>query len=982
LLVCIGRLQASTGVTIKTWTVDSGLPQNTVHSICQAPDGYLWLATFDGLVRFDGVRFSTFNRSNTPGINGNRFDSLLCAADGDVWAGTEGSGLTRYHNGEFATFTERDGLHSSEINGLSIARGKLWILAHGLVQVWQQATDRFELVKGREYVSPIAATIVSGVGFWKIDGGKLSVFLQGEHRDISLPVEWRRYASAFVGVNAAEDLYVATDDGRFLRLTKQGGIELPCPGIRSRSAPGCSVRSDYRDPQGHLWPTSMTWSRESGWVQYVELPRGSSLPRIAFTSLFEDREGNLWLAGRNQGLVRLHPASIAVLSKEEGLPDRNVYSVFGSHDGAMWIGTWSGGLCRIKDGRFKTYAIANGLGSNRINATFEDNTGTLWVATSAGLSKLLTNRFLNAGEVVVPYGADVRAINQDRDGAMWFGTSGGLIKLKNGQETVLTKADGLATDDVRVILPTRGGALWVAGYGGLSRLEGARVQAWREREGLPSNTIRALYEDRDGVLWIGTYDGGLGRFFRGKITKYTVQQGLFNNGAFQIFEDARANLWMSSNRGIYRVSKKQLDDFAEGRTSFITSVAFGTSDGMRNVECNGGLGPAGAYARDGTMWFPTQDGVALLNPEQVGVERTPPPVLIEGCSINGVTKALGGPIRISPGAGEIQIQYTALSLRNPERIRFRYQLEGLDRAWVDAGSRRTAYYSHMAPGHYVFRVTAAQDESTWNTAAAGLVLVVQPRFYETWWFTVTLLLLASVMVWTARQYRIWQLERAREAQEEFARKLMASQETERKRIAAELHDSLGQQLLIIKNWAVLALSNLDGQKSLKEPLDEISSTASHAVEEMRGIAYNLRPYQLEKLGLTAAIRGLVTRVAVSSNIRFTIEIDELDGMFPQEVEISIYRIVQEALNNTVKHSQATTGRVFVSSNSGMLDLLIEDNGRGFMPPDNRVPQQSHQGFGLLGIAERVRMLGGRVVIQSAPGHGSTIRISLKVQGTA
>jgi signal transduction histidine kinase len=231
---------------------------------------------------------------------------------------------------------------------------------------------------------------------------------------------------------------------------------------------------------------------------------------------------------------------------------------------------------------------------------------------------------------------------------------------------------------------------------------------------------------------------------------------------------------------------------------------------------------------------------------------------------------------------------------------------------------------------------------------------------------------------TAWQYRVSQLKRAHAAQEEFSRQLINSQERERKRIAAELHDSLGQQLLIIKNWAVLALSNLDGEKRLKEPLDEISSAASHAVEEMRGIAYNLRPYQLEKLGLTAALRGLIGRVAASSNIRFAGEIDNVDGLFAQEVEISIYRIVQEALNNTLKHSQATEGRVLVATNSGRLELLIEDNGRGFIPQDGSTPQQSPRGFGLLGITERVRMLGGRVVIQSAPGHGSTIQISLNM----
>jgi signal transduction histidine kinase len=235
---------------------------------------------------------------------------------------------------------------------------------------------------------------------------------------------------------------------------------------------------------------------------------------------------------------------------------------------------------------------------------------------------------------------------------------------------------------------------------------------------------------------------------------------------------------------------------------------------------------------------------------------------------------------------------------------------------------------------------------------------------------------AAIFGW---KYRVSQLRRAYAAQQAFSRQLIASQERERKRIAGELHDSLGQQLLIIKNWAVLALSNLNGQKSLEEPLGEISTTASHAIEEMPGIAYNLRPYQLEKLGLTAAIRSLVARVNASSNIRVAGKVEDVDGLFSQEVETSIYRIVQEALNNTIKHSQASEGSVLVASNSGTIHLLIEDNGRGFTPPDNRTQPESLKGFGLLGIAERVRMLGGTVAIQSAPGQGARMQISLKTQ---
>jgi signal transduction histidine kinase len=282
----------------------------------------------------------------------------------------------------------------------------------------------------------------------------------------------------------------------------------------------------------------------------------------------------------------------------------------------------------------------------------------------------------------------------------------------------------------------------------------------------------------------------------------------------------------------------------------------------------------------------------------------------------------------------------------------------------------------LPPGE--FRVVAGRD-GVWNTTGATLPITMLPPFYSSWWFLGMAFTVSLAAGTTAWKYRASQLSRIHAAQQESSRQLINSQERERKRIAGELHDSLGQQLLIIKNWAVLALSRLEGHEALKEPLGEISSTASHAIEEMRGIAYNLRPYQLEKLGLTAAIRGLAARVAASSDILFAAEIEDVDGMFPEEVEISIYRIVQEALNNAVKHSQATEGRILMTNNLGTVDLKIEDNGRGFIPPDGRVPQPSQKGFGLMGIGERVRMLGGRVVIQSAPGRGSRIQISLQTR---
>jgi ligand-binding sensor domain-containing protein len=259
----------------------------------------------------------------------------------------------------------------------------------------------------------------------------------------------------------------------------------------------------------------------------------------------------------------------------------------------------------------------------------------------------------------------VRAIHTDSRGALWLGSTEGLFRYELGRWTVLTRKDGLATEDIRVVIDARGGGIWAGGYGGLSRLRNGQVQSWTEEDGLPSNTIRALYEDNDGVLWIGTYESGLGRFANGRFTRYSQRDGLFSNGVFQILEDLRANLWMSCNQGIYRVSKRQLNDFAAGRVDAINSVEYGKHDGMRNIEANGGLSPAGIKTPDGRLWFPTQDGVAVIDPEKLPAPPGPPPVIVESCQIDGEPVAIDGPVRVSPGHENLEIQYTALSFLNP-----------------------------------------------------------------------------------------------------------------------------------------------------------------------------------------------------------------------------------------------------------------------------------------------------------------------------
>jgi signal transduction histidine kinase len=488
--------------------------------------------------------------------------------------------------------------------------------------------------------------------------------------------------------------------------------------------------------------------------------------------------------------------------------------------------------------------------------------------------------------------------------------------------------------------------------------------------------VRSLYEDAEGTLWVGTYDGGLSRLKAGRLTTYRVAQGLFNSGVFQILEDGRGNFWISCNRGIYRVGRQQLNDFADGRSASVTCIAYGKLDGMLNTECNGGRQPAGVRARDGKLWFPTQGGVVVIDPAAVPFNAQPPPVLIESVSLDGTAIGFRAGVRVEPGQSSLLINYTGLSYVKPEQVRFKYRLFGQDNDWIDAGTRRVVNYSHLSPGSYTFQVVAANSDGVWNNAGASLRIAVLPPFYRTWWFLSLTLLAVTGLAALAHQIRVRQLKRLHAAQEAFSDQLISSQEQERQRIAAELHDSLGQNLLIIKNRALLSLKLLGDTAKTQEQIEEISTSTSEAIKEVRQIAYNLRPYHLDEIGLTQALEEMVERLSHACPIKFTATIDLIDDCFTKEAEINLYRIVQECLNNTIKHARATEAEIQIRRNLHEVELVIHDNGQGFTPEAARNGETGRRGFGLTGMAERARILGGKLALQSAPGQGTTITLTI------
>ena len=951
----------------EVWTADTGLPQNIVRGVGQTPEKYLWIATLDGLARFDGVHFTVYNKSNTSGMVSNRFESLHNGENGDLWLSTEGGRITRYHQGLFETYGSAQGLPDQPARATYGDReGHIWFLFDTSIAQWNNRSGRFEQIALPNPKITYKAIRWEAGGFWGVDDNGLHVFVDGNFKTYPLP-GWLSPASVWnLAREQSGTVWLETIDGRYVRLP------LAPSGALERLRDSLSV--SYTDRSGVVWAIHVARHLARS-LEFLSSGQPTSVP---FVQLYEDDEDNLWLGTDGQGLHRIRRQFIQVYSKEQGLVDRNVYPIYQDSSGAVWAGVWNTGLSQFKDGKLTNYTMADGLPNALVSALGEDSEGRMLIATHGGLVKFQNGKLVRGTGPAVPEDAVIQVIHLGKNGTMWFGTSKGLVSYTNGVNKILSKKDGLATDDVRAILEDSDGTLWVAGYGGLTRIRDGGFQRWTEHEGLPSDNLRSLFEDSDHVLWIGTYDNGLARFESGKFTRYGTVDGLFDQGVFQILEDQHSNFWISCNRGIYRVSKRELNEFAAGSLNKITAVGYGKIDGMLNTECNGGLSPAGIKSSDGKLWFPTQNGIAVIDPERVPINKEPPPVLLESVLVDRAPAPLQGKLAIPAHKENLEIHYTAVTFINADQTRFKYKLEGLDSEWNEVGTRRVAYYAHIPPGKYVFRVLAGNSDGVWNTVGQSLPVVVRAPFYRTWWFFACLAVVALGLMALVWNYRLQQLKRAQAAQRVFSQQLIASQESERKRIAADLHDSIGQRLIVINNLALMLLRSLDPNRPDQKEIDtlkEINNEASSAIEEARGISYNLRPFQLDRLGLNKAIEGLIRSVSAASGIRFSTDLDDINDLFSEDLRINFYRIVQESLNNIMKHAQATEVKILLRRTESLLSLTIEDNGKG-LKPQSRPSPTSQNGFGLTGMAERARLLGGTFDIRPAHGHGTVMMVEI------
>lgn len=967
-----GRYQAF------NWQEQHGVPQSTVLAVTTTRDGYVWLGTYEGAARFDGLRFTVFSPTNTEAIGSPMVQALLEDRVGALWLGTYGGGLNRFSAGHFTRYTARDGLANDHITRLFEDRdGTLWIGTDGGgVSRWHDGQFTSYGVADGLPGATVRGFAQGGDGALWVGTNRGIVRMIGDRFSAAdLPTTLATMDTTALAWGRDGALWAGGRNGRLHRFANRHLTTFgPAQGV-----PASRIESLFEDREGQLWIGTSGASLlrfASGRFEPRSSADGLGVDRVA--AIAQGAANDLWL-GSDSGLFRLTEPRVRVYTQRDGLSDDHFASIYQDVAGDVWIGTRAG-LNRVHNGVFRTLTTKDGLPADGIRHVAPGADGGFWVNTVGGLAHLKDTRVVSTMRTIGGVESSrITALLQDRRGDLWLGVEdAGAMRVRGGTITHFTTRHGLGDNAVVTLFEDRAGSVWIGTLrGGMTRVRGDELISWSSRDGLPDDHVKSFYEDRDGTLWVGTHGGGLSRFKDGRFATISSRQGLYNDIIFTILDDDAGNLWMSCNKGIWRTSLSDLNDVADGRRAAVTSFAYGVADGMLSSE---GIGASRSSwrMRDGTLWFATVRGVAVVDPHARGNE--PPRVVVEGATIDRQPWSVDGGLRIEPGQESVEIQYTGLSWNRPGEMRFRYRLEGLDREWIDAGTRRTAYYSHLPPGHYVFEVTADNGEGVWSAQPQRLAIVVLPPFHRTWWFQAMLALAAVTALAVVWRYRMLALRRAHATQQAFARELIASQEQERKRIAAELHDGLGQRLVVIHNLAMMCAQAPAGDSNgSSHRLETIASQTHGAIDEIRDISYNLRPYHLDTLGLTKALESVVrTTSSAAPAIALTHDIDDLDSAFPGDAAINVYRIVQESLNNIVKHSGARAASVTVRRETTRLVLTVNDDGAGFVP-DARRRESRKGGFGLVGIRERASLLGGQAAVHSVPGRGTTVTVDIPLQ---
>ena len=942
------------------WQTEQGLPQNSVYDIVQDHEGYLWLASTAGIVRFDGVRFRVFGAADIPTLRTGWITCLHESRSGELWIGTLNSGLIRLHNGVATTYTHREGVPGSKVNSIrEDSEGKLWINA-------SRGIARFEGGKFEPYPTHHEKAVVEFLlqardgGMWFRSGKDVVRF--GADGSVAVST-----GGSMVRESRDGSVWIAFENQYRLVRYHQGvfaDVPLPPPSPRQWTGkfPEQGVLGMATDTDGELvllTPAGFvrTAGGKLGAPETLRLPINTAeLPKVF--SMWVDREGNRWVGTLSTGLFRFRKALVTAYTKDEGLSDLPFRTVLQDRDDRIWVG--GDLLYRFDGNRFHLFP-----GLADIRAIAQTSDGNVWFGGSGGLYRLRSgalNRFPIDG-------AAVTGIHQDQQGTLWvleqtYGKQGGLYRFHEGKfertaELSLHLAGG------------RDGGIWLSGLdGGLQHIRGGNTLRYDQSNGLPRSLIVYISEDPSGSMWASTAGSGLYRFRDGRFTAVTAKQGLHSDDPGAILNDGNGNLWFGCNRGIFRLSLRDLNDVADGKIPSLSPVEYGIAEGMRASECNGET-PAAWRTRDGRLWFSTVRGVAVVDP---GVGNpVPPPVVLEEASANQVSIGRGGGTSIPPGNNTFDFRFTALSLSAPEKQRFKYRLAPYDEDWVDAGTGRTAHYTNMAAGEYSFHVIAANSFGVWNYQGTAVRFVLRPHFYQTKSFYALGAVCFLALLWMAYQLRLQQLQRA------FNMRLEERIE-ERTRIARELHDTLLQSFQGLMFSFQAARNLLPGRtEEAIRTLDGAIRKGDEAVAEGRDAIQNLRlSSDQRRLEDLLAATGQELRDAQDGNsapVVFQVIVEGQPRSLSPLLQDEIYRIAREVLRNAFQHARASRIEAAIHYEPHLFRLRIRDDGKGI---EAAVLQEGARTghWGLPGIRERAKRIGARLKLWSESGAGTEVELTV------
>jgi signal transduction histidine kinase/streptogramin lyase len=949
------------------WGQQDGLPQDTVKSIAQTLDGYLWLGTDEGLARFDGFDFTVFRKSKGD-LPADSITALAASPDGTLWIGTS-NGLSRYRGKQFHTYTAKDGLPDNNINtnGLySDHLGTLWIVAGGnlcrfengkftnfapgadlpVTSVYAVHEDQRHdlLVAGYSLPAPPARISLRVV---KLSGGKVTTLMDEVQfgGDIVLGLLADSHDNLWIASTLG--LIERSAGGQTRRFDSHSGL------------PEDLVHSVVEDRDGNIWAgTNGGIARLEG-DRFV-VPATGTESNVVRT-LFEDREGDLWVGG-NDGLTRLRDDSFTAYGKTEGMPSDEPNTMFQDHLGQLWVGFHDAGLMLFSKSSPRLFTHRDGMPETEIFSIRETPGGDLLMGTRAGLVRMHGATFT----ISAPPDPQLRRLVwdalEDSAGRVWMGTPGGLVEVTaKGPRTVA--GGGPVVNGVPTLCEGRDGVLWAGSYGkGLWRIQGGDLRQLGLADGLSSENIRKIYEDSDGTLWIGTLGGGLDALRDGKFYRFMQKDGLLSDNIANISDDGES-LWLSTTHGVCRIAKQQLWELAGGKRTLLRPMNYGTEDGLRSAQCYPGYPTGGGHrTSDGRLWFTTSRGLAVFDPHARRPAPLPPIVQLLEMTIDARAVDLSQRVRLAPDVERVHIRYTAIHLSAPERVEYSRQLQGLDSKWVSAGAQREINYNSLKHGSYKFTVKAQLPDGQATEASYGFDVL--PHYYETAWFRLLGAAALLAFAWAVYQMRL------RQIRSRFSLVL-----EERARLAREIHDTLAQGFVGISSQLdAVAMCMPEEQSPARKYLDMARRMARHSLTEARRSVMDLRASVLEGQDLAAALESGMRMWTAGAGVDVKVDVSGPETVLPQEMEQHLLRIAQEAVTNVVKHAGANRIGIKLHTEARKLYLRIKDNGRGFETPDVFSSRGGH--FGLIGMRERAERLGGELRLASNPGEGTEVEVTV------